>query len=102
MAEPSRDHPGFAWIMGNLESLMTDYPDRWVVADAQGFVTADNREDRLFNELRDRQPEDLAIVYMDPRIMRSAPPDPSDLPPLSNAGGGGAAFDQVLVGANKA
>jgi hypothetical protein len=99
MAEPSRDHPGFAWIMVNLEALMADYPGRWVVADMQGFVTASDREDELFNELRDRQPGELAIVYMDPMIMRAAPPDPRDLPPLAGLGGGGATFDQELVGA---
>lgn len=95
MAEPSRDHPGFDWIMGNLDSLMTQYPNRWVVADQNGLVAVNDLEVVLQIELADRQPEDLAIVFMDPRIMRSMPPEPGDDPLKSFRGGGGVTFDEV-------
>ncbi|HEV8501578.1 MAG TPA: hypothetical protein VGR63_08365 [Casimicrobiaceae bacterium] len=97
MAEPSRDHPGFAWIMDNLRTLMREYPLHWIVADAQGFVMASLKQQALFGALRDRAPDELAIVYMDPRIMRAAPPDPRNLPPLVS-GGGGAGLERELAG----
>jgi hypothetical protein len=95
MAEPSRDHPGFDWIMSNLDSLMTQYPNRWVVADQQGLVAVDDLEVVIQIEVADRQPEDLAIVFMDPKIMRSLPPEPGDAPLLSSSGSGGVTFDEV-------
>lgn len=97
MAEPSRDHPGFAWIMENLGNLMRGYPWHWIVADREGLVMASLEQQALLGALRDRVPDELAIVYMDPSILRAAPPGPRNLPPLVS-GGGGAGLERELAG----
>ena len=98
MAEPSRDHPGFGWIMENFSSLMRTYPSHWIVADQEGFVMASADQQELWDALRDRVPQELAIVYMDPGIMRAAPPTPRNLPPLAGSGGSGAVFEREVAG----
>lgn len=98
MAERSHDHPGFGWIMDNLRELMREYPAHWIVADRQGFVMASADQRELFDALRERAPRELAIVYMDPRIMRASPPNPGNLPPMARGGGGGALFERETAG----
>ena len=84
--------------MERLGALMRDYPSHWIVADRQGFVMASADQRELFDALRDRVPQELAIVYMEPGIMRASPPSPRNLPPLASGGGGGAVFEREPVG----
>lgn len=84
--------------MDNFDALMREYPSHWIVADQRGFVMASADQQELFVALSDRVPHELAIVYMDPSIMRSSPPSPRNLPPLASGGGGGAVFERETAG----
>ena len=78
MAEPSRDHPGFAWIMDNLRTLMREYPLHWIVADAQQWTTRNIAHAGCFYDEHARAsvskaPVPVEILLCDDAVFSRAP-----------------------------
>jgi hypothetical protein len=72
MAEPATEHPGYGWLMRNLDLLEQRFPEQWAVADGYEFFVHGAELDELLAMVAatERAPSEFALCYLTQVMVR--------------------------------